>query len=43
MTLASQRVSREGIEHQDQEDRKGCRQKRSRPAKQPRPEDKTNE
>src|ERR671910_2579253 len=34
---------REGIEHQDQKDRKRCRQKRSRPAKQPRPEDKTNE
>src|SRR5829696_2686993 len=34
---------REGLEHQDQKDRKRCRQKRSRPAKQPRPEDKPDE
>src|SRR5215204_6983371 len=34
---------RERIEHQDQEDRKWCRQKRARSAKQPRPEDKPNE
>src|SRR5215212_4013297 len=34
---------RERIEHQDQEDRKGCRQKRARSAKQPRPEDKPDE
>src|SRR5919112_4168189 len=34
---------REGLQHQDQKDRKRCRQKRSRPAKQPRPEDKPDE
>src|SRR5215204_6564563 len=34
---------REGLEHQDQKDRKRCRKKRSRPAKQPRPEDKPDE
>src|SRR5918993_5691990 len=34
---------REGLEHQDQKDRKRCRQKRSRPAKQPRPEEKPYE
>src|ERR687898_3632141 len=31
---------REGLEHQDQKDRKRCRQKRARPPEQPRPEDK---
>src|SRR5215207_2890661 len=34
---------REGLEHQDQKDRKRCRQKRARPAKKPRPEDKPDE
>src|SRR5215204_4731445 len=34
---------REGIEHQDQKDRKGCRQKRPRSPEQPRPEDKPQE
>src|SRR5215217_1239374 len=34
---------REGLEHQDQKDRKRCRQKRARPAKQPRPENKPDE
>src|SRR5215207_11539806 len=34
---------RKGLQHQDQKDRKRCRQKRSRPAKQPRPEDKPQE
>src|SRR5918997_6991958 len=34
---------REGLEHQDQKYGEGCRQKSSRPAKQPRPEDKPDE
>src|SRR5688572_20766994 len=34
---------REGREHQDQKDRKWCRQKRARTAEQPRPEDKPDE
>src|SRR5919112_5108193 len=34
---------REGLEHQDQKDRERCSQKRSRPAKQPRPEDEPDE
>src|SRR5215213_3033214 len=34
---------RESLEHQDYKDGERCRQKRARPAKQPRPEDKPKE